>query len=195
MSHSHVWRDSILCVTWLIHVRDVTHSCDHVYHDVFLYVTWLIPLCAMTHSYVCHDSFVYLTGILLLCDFESKFLNEIKDLPLLTCKVCVCICMCVCVCVCVRACVCMCVCVCVCVNVDVWFKVYVLQSQLNWRKNKWHKSSREIIKKLSFEKLHYAMNERNSSRRVVSFFPELIFWFPAHPWGKMRQIRLGKCVD
>jgi len=67
-----VWRDSFTCVTWLIHVCDVTHS--YVWHDAFMShdvgcpvvailrcVTWLIHVCGMTHSCVWHDSFICVT--------------------------------------------------------------------------------------------------------------------------------------
>jgi len=64
MTHSYVWHDSFMCVTWLIHMCDMTHSlCDMthscVWHDSFICVTWLIHMCDMTHSYVRHDSFTY----------------------------------------------------------------------------------------------------------------------------------------
>jgi len=36
---------------------DMTHS--YVWHDSFIRVTWLIHMCDMTHSYVWHDSFIY----------------------------------------------------------------------------------------------------------------------------------------
>jgi len=39
-----------MCVTWLMHVCDMTHSC--VWHDSFMCVTWLIHVCDMTHSCV-----------------------------------------------------------------------------------------------------------------------------------------------
>jgi len=139
MSYDHMCHVSLICVPWLNPMCDVTRSC--VWRDSFLWscVPWRIPICDVTHSSVCHDSFVFLTGILLLCDFESKFLNEIKDLPLLTCQVCVCIYACVCVCVCVRACVCMCVCVCVyvcvCVCVCVW--IYMFDSRYKFFKVSW----------------------------------------------------------
>ena len=51
----HVWHDSFICVTWLIHVCDMTHS--YVWHDSFICVTWLIHICDVTHSYAWHDSF------------------------------------------------------------------------------------------------------------------------------------------
>jgi len=50
-----VWHDSFICVTWLIHMCDMTHS--YVWHDSFICVTWLMH---MTHnsfmSHVSHDS-------------------------------------------------------------------------------------------------------------------------------------------
>ena len=48
MTHSftsHIW---IICVTWLIHMFDMTQSL----------VTWLIHMCDMTHSYVWHDALI-----------------------------------------------------------------------------------------------------------------------------------------
>jgi len=38
-----------MCVTWLIHMCDMTHS--NVWHDSFVRVTWLIHICEMTPSY------------------------------------------------------------------------------------------------------------------------------------------------
>jgi len=64
------WRDSFICVTWLIHMSvvaicvtwlihmcDVTlHMCDvthsYVWHDSFIWVSWLIHTSDMTHRYV-----------------------------------------------------------------------------------------------------------------------------------------------
>jgi len=76
----HTWHDSFMCVTWLIHMCDMTHS--YVWHDSFIcvtwlihtwhdscirdmtrvYVTWLIRTWYLAHAYVtwrihmCHDS-------------------------------------------------------------------------------------------------------------------------------------------
>ena len=55
-SFINVWRDPFICVTWHIHMCDITHS--YVWHDIFICVTWLIHMCDMTHSYVWHDSFI-----------------------------------------------------------------------------------------------------------------------------------------
>jgi len=77
VTYSCVWRDSFMCVTWLITGRlawcirqhhsndalmcDVTFS--WVWHDSFTCETWLFHMCAMTrhmgdmtHSHVWHDS-------------------------------------------------------------------------------------------------------------------------------------------
>jgi len=72
MTHPLVWHASSTCVTWLIHLCDMTLSNvsrdslmrvtwdrrphAHVWHDLFTCVAWLI--CDLTHSYVWHDSFI-----------------------------------------------------------------------------------------------------------------------------------------
>jgi len=48
MTHSCTWRDSFMCVTWRIHVRDVTQSC--AWRDSFMCVTWLIHVRDVTHD-------------------------------------------------------------------------------------------------------------------------------------------------
>ena len=65
MTHSYVRHDSFICVTWLIHMCDMTHS--YVWHDSFICVTWLIHMCDMTHSYVWHDSFIFATWLIHIC--------------------------------------------------------------------------------------------------------------------------------
>ena len=52
MTHSYVWHDSFVCVTWLIRMCDVTHS--YVRHDSFVCVTWLIRMCDMNDFYTRH---------------------------------------------------------------------------------------------------------------------------------------------
>jgi hypothetical protein len=101
----HVWHDSVtwchtsysydsfLCVTWLIHMWDMTrficdwvvcgtwliHTCDmtqlhnvthtthmthsYAWHDSFICATWLIHMCDRTHSFVWHDSFICVTWL------------------------------------------------------------------------------------------------------------------------------------
>jgi len=71
----YVWCDSFVCVTWLIHMCDMTHSCDlyiwgaancrvrsasmyvHTCDVTRSYMWWLIHTCDMTHSRV-----VYIYG-------------------------------------------------------------------------------------------------------------------------------------
>ena len=97
MTHKSVWHDTYICVTWLtcvtwlIHLRDVTHSNPAafdrhgpVWHDSFICVTWLIlsawkdslSLYIYIYVYIC-DSFkpgrirslwARVTWLLQLCD-------------------------------------------------------------------------------------------------------------------------------
>jgi len=85
----NVWHDSFICVTWLIHMCDITHSyvsfnmslvwriqcvthCPgNVWHDSFICVTWLIHMCAMTHSYVCHDPCIRVTWLIHVRDMTQ----------------------------------------------------------------------------------------------------------------------------
>jgi len=74
-----LWRDSFICVTWLIQtpcVCAMTHS--YVCHDSFICVPWLIHVCDMTPSdslCVCHDTFisndVYIHILIYTCDITS----------------------------------------------------------------------------------------------------------------------------
>jgi len=52
LAHWCVRPDSFMCVTWLIHMCDLSNS--YVRHDSFIWVTWLVHVCDMTHSYVWH---------------------------------------------------------------------------------------------------------------------------------------------
>ena len=58
---SCVWHDSIICVTWLIHICAMTHS--YAWHDSFI----CLHVCDMTHSYVCHDSFICAPWFICVC--------------------------------------------------------------------------------------------------------------------------------
>jgi len=54
----HVWHDSFVrstCLTWLIHMCDMTNS--YLKRTSFTCVTWLIHACDMTHSYAWQDLF------------------------------------------------------------------------------------------------------------------------------------------
>jgi len=43
MTHSHVWHDSFICVTWLVHKCDTTYS--YMWYDPFICATSRIHLC------------------------------------------------------------------------------------------------------------------------------------------------------
>jgi len=86
MTHSYVWHDSFICVTWLIFTKwrdilltklidmcDVTQSyvwhdsCLCVWHDSLICVRWIIDMCDVTHSYVGHDSSARATSLMFTC--------------------------------------------------------------------------------------------------------------------------------
>jgi len=100
LTHSCVWRDSFICVTWRIYeswcglscgghseVCDMTHS--RVWHDSFMCVTWLIHMCDMTHSWVMmwaalcwpfwgvwHDLFTCVSWLTHVCDMTRWYVRH-----------------------------------------------------------------------------------------------------------------------
>jgi len=94
-----MWRDSFIYVTWLISVRDVTHS--YMKHNSFIRVSpqcrtprstptresmqclqspvvrgrpIRCVMCDMTHSYVWHDSFIRVTLLIIhMCDMTHSY--------------------------------------------------------------------------------------------------------------------------
>jgi len=59
-TRSYVWHDSFICVTWLVHVSDMTNvrlECVATRHCISLKSKrWCEFACAVSHSCVCHDS-------------------------------------------------------------------------------------------------------------------------------------------
>jgi len=79
MTHSYVWHDSFICVTWLVYTCDMTiRICGmanlYVWHDSFICVTWLLHMFDMTHSYVWHDSFKCVTWLIHTCDMTHSYI-------------------------------------------------------------------------------------------------------------------------
>jgi len=70
MTHSFVWYDSIACVIWLTHMRDMTHS--YVWHDSHIRVTWLNHMCDMTHPYDWNDSRIRVTWLAHMFDMTHS---------------------------------------------------------------------------------------------------------------------------
>ena len=77
MAHSYVWHNWFICVTWLIHMCDMTHL--YTWHDSFLYLTWLIHMCDMTHSHVWHDPFMYVTWLIHKCDMTHSHVTRLSS--------------------------------------------------------------------------------------------------------------------
>jgi len=63
--YSYVWHDSSTCVTWLIHIRAMTHP--YVAGPAKLWREALdVPIhtCDMTHAYIWHNSFICVTWLI-----------------------------------------------------------------------------------------------------------------------------------
>ena len=63
--------DSLICVTWLINICDMTHW--YVWHDSFICATRLIDMCDMTHWYASHDSLIRVTWLIDMCDMTRAY--------------------------------------------------------------------------------------------------------------------------
>jgi len=68
----NVWHNSFICVTWLIHMCDMTHL--FVWHASIICVTCLNYMCDMTHSYVWHASFICVTCLIHTCDMPDSYM-------------------------------------------------------------------------------------------------------------------------
>jgi len=85
MTRSYACRDSFMCVTWVVRVRDMTRSC--AWHDssleslnhkrfvfwMYVHETWLIHMCDMTPSYVWHYSLICVTWLVHMCDMTRSY--------------------------------------------------------------------------------------------------------------------------
>ena len=66
-------RDSFICVTWLIHVCDMTHSC--VWHDSFICV-W-VSHTSFRRRCVWRDSFICVTWLIHMCRVIVEWLIHV----------------------------------------------------------------------------------------------------------------------
>jgi len=79
MTHSCVWHDPfglLVCVICLYdmtgsYVSDMTYSC--VWHDLFGTFACMIGLYDMTHSYAWHDTFICVTWHIHMCDMTHSY--------------------------------------------------------------------------------------------------------------------------
>jgi len=61
---SHLRCDAFICATWLMYACDITHS--FVWRVSLMCVTWLIHQCDVSRSCVWHDSFISVTCLTLV---------------------------------------------------------------------------------------------------------------------------------
>jgi len=87
-----VWRDSFMCVKWLIHMCDMIHT--FVWRDSFIlddklressdiqsnHYT-LIHMREMTYSYVWHDSFICAIWLIHMCDMTLWYIRDDSFIP------------------------------------------------------------------------------------------------------------------
>jgi len=71
MTYSCVWRYAFVCWTWLVCMCDMTHSPD----PCVLVESWA-PICDMTHSYVWRDSIVSVTWLVRTCDMTHSYMSH-----------------------------------------------------------------------------------------------------------------------
>jgi len=75
MTHSYMWHDTFIYVTWLIHICDMTHS--YVRHASFTCKIWPVYMWDMTRSNERHDSFKWETRLVQMRDMTRS--NERHD--------------------------------------------------------------------------------------------------------------------
>ena len=105
MTHSCVWHDSFICVRWLIHACDMTHSMAHLLCDMTHRYIWymtrlyvwldsfirvLLPMYTPWHDlaylHVRHDLFIYVTWLIHMCD--ANHLYVWRDSFISSCRTC-----------------------------------------------------------------------------------------------------------
>jgi len=62
ITHSCVWRDCFIFVTWFIHICDVVP-----WYSWRVWFVWVTHMRDMTHSYVRHASLIYVTWPICVC--------------------------------------------------------------------------------------------------------------------------------
>ena len=90
MTHSYVWHDAFICVTWRIHVYDmhlsyvVVHMCDmghsHMWHDAFMCVIcwfiWMSHATYVWHECVWHDPSMCVSWLIHTCDCITFHISQ-----------------------------------------------------------------------------------------------------------------------
>ena len=76
--HSYVWHDSFMCVTWLVHMGDTTHS--YVWHVCDMTHSYVWHVCDMTHSYVWHVCDTTHSYVWHVCDTTHSYVWHMCDM-------------------------------------------------------------------------------------------------------------------
>ena len=80
------WHNSFICVTWLIHVYEMTHSYVTWHADRWYQLRWRIPLRSMTHSYVWHDACIRDTWLIHMCEMTHLYVWHDAFICDMTCR-------------------------------------------------------------------------------------------------------------
>jgi len=64
MTHSYMWHDSLMHVTWLIDTCNMTYGHPPLVFRCTLRDTCVCDMCAMTHPYLRHDSWIHVTWLI-----------------------------------------------------------------------------------------------------------------------------------
>jgi len=66
----YVWRDSLIYVTWLVHILEEEGA---IPKTTIHCIPWLMTMCDMFDSYVWHDSFICVSWLVHLCDMTRLY--------------------------------------------------------------------------------------------------------------------------
>ena len=72
MTHTCLWRESYIYVTWLMQMWDMTHT--YMWHNSYIYATWLIHILVMTHACMWHHSCICVIWRIHICDMTHTYM-------------------------------------------------------------------------------------------------------------------------
>jgi len=63
-----IWHNSLISVTWLVHMYDTTHTYEGALHAACETLRYVYDVCHLTHSHVWQGSFINMTRLTHTCD-------------------------------------------------------------------------------------------------------------------------------